>query len=113
MAAVSVSIRAMSDVAFVRIGRFKARPDHVDDLPVIYEREAMPRIRAAAGNISVLLLRQHPAADEFLAITIWRSRADADAYSTSGQAAAMVETIRHAFAGPPVLTEYDAFGVSR
>jgi quinol monooxygenase YgiN len=98
-------------MAFVRIGQFTARPEHVNDLRTTYERDAIPRIRAASGNISAVLLQQHQATDEFLAITIWRTRADAEAYDASGQAAAMVATIRHAFAAPPVLTTYDAFGI--
>jgi len=98
-------------MAFVRVGQFKARPELVETLRTTYERDAIPKIRAAPGNVSAVLLHQHQAPDEFLAITIWRTRADADAYDASGQAAAMVATIRHAFAGPPVLTTYDAYGI--
>ena len=98
-------------MAYVRIGQFTARPDHVDEVRTIYERDAIPKIRAAHGNVSAVLLQQHETTTEFLAISIWRTRADAEAYDASGQAAAMVATIRHAFAAPPVLTTYDAYGV--
>jgi len=98
-------------MAFVRIGQFKAKPELVTELCETYERDAIPAIRAATGNVSAVLLQQHEAPDEFLAITVWRTRADAEAYDASGQAAQMVAKVRHAFAGPPTLRTYDAFGV--
>ncbi len=98
-------------MAYVRIGQFQARPELVDELRTIYERDAIPKIRAAHGNVSAVLRQQHDATTEFLAISVWRTRADAEAYDASGQAAAMAATIRHAFAAPPVLRTYDAYGV--
>jgi len=42
---------------------------------------------------------------------VWNTRADAEAYDASGQAAAMVAKVKHAFATPPVLVTYDAYGI--
>lgn len=99
-------------MAFVRIGQFKALPDTTEQLRAIYETEAIPAIRAADGNISAVLLQQHQARDTFMAITVWSTVEDAERYDRSGQAA-MVDKIRFAFAGPPSLSTYDAFGVSQ
>ncbi|WP_217574065.1 putative quinol monooxygenase [Mesorhizobium sp. GbtcB19] len=99
-------------MAFVRVGQFKALPERVEELCAIYEAEAIPAIRAARGNISAVLLQQHHARDAFMAITVWNSAEDAERYERSGQASAMVEKIRFAFAGPPSLATYDAFGIS-
>jgi len=98
-------------MAFVRVGRFEAQPQSRDRLRVIYETEAIPVIRAAPGNISAALLQDQVAADSFLAITVWHSQADAEAHERSGQARAMVDKIRFAFAGPPTLRTYQAFGI--
>lgn len=98
-------------MAFVRIGQFKALPDQIERLRAIYETEAIPAIRAASGNVSALLLQQHQAPDSFLAITIWSTVEDAERYDRSGQAAAMVDKIRFAFASPPSLNTYDVFGI--
>ena len=98
-------------MAFVRIGQFKVLPDKTDELRVIYEKEAIPAIRAASGNVSAVLLQQCEAPDTFMAITVWRTKADAETYDKSGQAATMVNKIRYAFAGPPTLNTYDAYGV--
>lgn len=89
----------------------KRFPDRAADLRSIYEGEAIPVIRAARGNISAVLLQQHEARDSFMAITVWECAADAELYDRSGQATAMVEKIRFAFAGPPSLATYDACGV--
>ena len=97
-------------MTFVRIGQFKALPDKTEELKRVYAAEAIPAIRSAAGNVSAVLLQQHEAAESFLAITVWKTEADAIAYDRSGQAATMVDRIRFAFAGPPTLTTYDAFG---
>jgi heme-degrading monooxygenase HmoA len=98
-------------MAFVRIGQFKAKRDHIEELCRIYERDAIPAIKSAPGNVSAVLLQQHQEDDTFLAITLWKSREDAAAYEKSGAAAQMVSKVRHTFASPPTLTTYDAFGV--
>jgi quinol monooxygenase YgiN len=98
-------------MAFVRIGRFKALTDKIDELCRIYERDAIPAIRTAPGNISAALLQQEGAADTFLAITVWQSRDDAELYDRSGQAQQMVGKIKHAFAGPPTLETYATYGI--
>jgi quinol monooxygenase YgiN len=98
-------------MAFVRIGQFKAFPEKTDELRRIYEHEAIPAIRAASGNVSAVLLQQHEAPDCFMAITVWNSKADAETYDKSGQAATMVNKIRFAFTGPPTLSTYEAYGV--
>ncbi|MFO0600974.1 MAG: antibiotic biosynthesis monooxygenase [Myxococcaceae bacterium] len=98
---------------FVRIGQFQAKPGEAEVLSATYEREAIPAIRAAPGNVSAVLLRQHQQADTFLAITIWRSKDAAEAYDRSGLAQQMVNSIRQHFAGPPSLTTYDAYGIPK
>ncbi|MEO6610210.1 MAG: antibiotic biosynthesis monooxygenase [Aestuariivirga sp.] len=98
-------------MTYVRIGHFKSKSDSAAELCRIYEQEAIPEIRASEGNVSAALLRQHQEADAFLAITLWRTRASAEAYDASGAAARVVGKVRHLFDGPPTLTTYDAFGV--
>jgi quinol monooxygenase YgiN len=97
-------------MSFVRIGTFRAKPEQVDELISIFERDVQPAMRAAPGNLSACLLRQHDANDTFLACTAWRTREDAERYEQSGSAQENVGKLRHAFAGPPSLTTYDGFG---
>jgi quinol monooxygenase YgiN len=98
-------------MAFVRVGLFKAKNGSADDLRRTYSAEAIPVIRAAKGNAGALLLKPHEAENDFLAITIWTTREDAELYDRSGQAQNMVDKIRYMFAAPPRLLTYDAYGV--
>ena len=97
-------------MVFVRIGMFEAAVDKADDLLQLYESAAMPLVRSAPGNAGAFLLRERENPRRFTAITVWRAQADAEAYERSGLAARVVDTIRHAFAGPPRLITCD--GVS-
>jgi len=97
-------------MSFVRIGTFKSKVDQIDELITIFERDVQPAMRAATGNVSACLLRQHDATDTFLACTAWRTREDAERYEQSGQAALNVGKMRHTFAGPPALATYDGYG---
>lgn len=96
---------------FVRVGEFRTKEGTADEVARIYEGEAIPAIRGLSGNLTALLLRQHEQPDRFLAITIWRTSADAEAYDKSGLAQEMASKIRHAFAGPPTLTTYEVYGI--
>jgi quinol monooxygenase YgiN len=100
-------------MTFVRVGRFKVKDGAVDELCRAYAAEAIPAIRAAKGNAGAFLLRPHEPESDFLAVTVWISREDAEAYDRSGQAQKMVDTIRHLFASPPKLLTYDAYGFER
>jgi quinol monooxygenase YgiN len=97
-------------MSFVRIGTFRAKPDQVDTLIAIFESDVQPAMRAAEGNVSACLLRQHGEGELFLACTAWRSREDAERYEKSGLAQENVGKLRHTFAGPPTLTTYDGYG---
>lgn len=96
---------------FVRVGEFQTKDGAADEVARIHESEAIPAIRRASGNLGALLLRQHQQPGRFLAVTIWQTSADAEAYEKSGMAQEMVSKIRNAFAGPPTLTTYDAYGI--
>jgi heme-degrading monooxygenase HmoA len=84
---------------FVRIGKFKAKENLIPELCQTYSNEAIPAIRAAKGNISAVLLQQHESKEDFLAITIWKTKEDAEAYDKSGQAQQMIGKVKHTFSG--------------
>ncbi|EQA46638.1 antibiotic biosynthesis monooxygenase [Leptospira broomii serovar Hurstbridge str. 5399] len=98
-------------MAFVRIGKFKAKPERVVEICLTYEKEAIPTIRKAEGNISAALLQEKTDPESFLAITVWQTEEDAATYERSGLAQEMVNKIRSGFAAPPTLVTYNAFGI--
>ena len=99
-------------MAYVRIGRFHTQPGMGDEVRDIYTREAIPAIRASDGNVSATLLEDETEPGSFMAVTIWADVEAAERYDRSGKAAQMVATVRHAFAGPPELSTWTAWGIN-
>lgn len=93
---------------WIRIGSFLVNPDKVEGLRRTYNEQAAPRVRASAGNLGCLLLEPAVAGEPFLVITIWRDRAAAESYESSGAAGEVVSLVRSFFAGPPTLRAYES-----
>ncbi len=91
---------------FVRMGSFRVVPGGVEHLRRIYLGECAPIVKAAAGNLDCCLLESNADPDQFAAWTVWSSEEHATAYEASGTAKAVVEKVRHLFAGPPTLASY-------
>jgi heme-degrading monooxygenase HmoA len=95
------------DVMWIRLGSFAVKAGQQEQLRAIYNNQAVPKVRACAGNVACLLLEPATAGDdEFIACTIWASREDGEAYESSGAAREVVGLVRQYFAGPPVLKSY-------
>jgi len=88
------------------MGAFAVKPGEVERLKRSYNECAVPKVRACSGNLACLLLEPALAGEAFSVITIWESRAAAEAYEASGSAAEVVSLVRDCFAGPPTLASY-------
>jgi quinol monooxygenase YgiN len=93
---------------WIRVGLFSAKPGAVDRLKQTYNELAVPKVRACPGNVACLLLVPEVDGDPFMAVTIWETRAAADAYESGGSALAVVSLVREFFAGPPKLVSYQS-----
>ena len=93
---------------WIRVGSFTVKPGETDNLRTTYNESAVPKVRAHAGNLGCLLLEPVAPDDDFLVVTIWESRAAAEAYEASGGAAEVVALVRQFFAGPPGLRSYES-----
>ena len=91
---------------WIRMGTFAVKPAEVDRLKRTYNGVAVPKVRACPGNLACLLLEPTTENEPFSVITIWDTRAAAEAYEASGSAAEVVALVRDCFAGPPRLTSY-------
>ena len=91
---------------WIRLGSFAVVPGKVGELRVTYNRECVPVVRAAAGNVDCYLMESVDDAERCVVCTIWESEAAAAAYDASGTAQAMVGKVRAFFAGPPTLASY-------
>lgn len=99
---------------FVRLGSFEVVPGRLDELRAIYNRDCVPIVKAAPGNVDVYLMEPAdgagPGTGPIIACTIWRTEADAVAYEASGTAREVVARVKPLFAGPPTLRSYRITG---
>ncbi len=93
---------------YVRLTTVKPHADKIAELVSIYNSEVVPQVKKAKGNIDIFLLEPAQKGDDYISITMWNSKADGDAYESSGQYKTMVDKVRHTFAAPPVLKTYEA-----
>lgn len=91
---------------WIRLGSFAVVAGKLDELRASYQRDCVPLVRAAAGNVDCYLMESADEADRCVACTIWQTEDAAKAYEASGAAAAVVAKVRAFFAGPPTLASY-------
>jgi heme-degrading monooxygenase HmoA len=91
------------------MGMFRVKAGQLEQLRATYNERAVPKVRSHRGCLGCLLLEPAaPRDDPFIACTIWASRADGDAYESSGSAQEVVGYLRDHFAGPPILKSYES-----
>jgi quinol monooxygenase YgiN len=93
---------------WIRLGSFPVLPGKASELRRTYNEQAVPQVRACAGNVGCLLLEPPNESEPYVAITIWKDRAAGEAYESSGAAAGVVALVRGYFAGPPSLQAYES-----
>ena len=93
---------------WIRMGTFAVKASEVERLKQTYNGVAVPKVRSCPGNLACLLLEPANASEPFSVITIWETRAAAEAYEASGSAGEVVALVRDCFAGPPTLISYSS-----
>ena len=96
---------------WARVGSFLVKPDQTANLRTTYNEQAVPKVRAQPGNVGCLLLEPNVESEPFLVITVWKDRAAADTYESSGAAKEVVALVSAFFAGPPTLRSYESASV--
>ncbi|HVV53278.1 MAG TPA: antibiotic biosynthesis monooxygenase family protein [Polyangia bacterium] len=91
---------------FIRLGSFEVAPGRLDELRATYDRDCVPLVKAAPGNLDVYLMEPAEGTGPLVACTVWRTEADAAAYEASGTAKEVVARVKPLFAGPPTLRSY-------
>jgi quinol monooxygenase YgiN len=91
---------------WIRLGSFSVAAGKVAELRAAYNRDCVPVVRAAAGNLDCYLMESAEDPERCVVCTVWQSEDAAKAYEASGTAAAVVGKVRGFFAGPPTLASY-------
>jgi heme-degrading monooxygenase HmoA len=92
---------------FVRLTFFDFLPDQLENLKRIYHDEIVPIVKKQKGNIGVWLLEPTESNDQFISLTEWKSRADADVYESSGTYRELVNKVKEMYRSKPVLKTYN------
>jgi quinol monooxygenase YgiN len=90
------SLKEENDL-FVRIVSAKIQKGKVDEFKDIYSSEILPVLKATKGCLYAFLSENLKEMDEFLSVSIWRSKAEADDYENSGMFEELSKKVKHTF----------------
>jgi heme-degrading monooxygenase HmoA len=90
----------------VRLTYLSFLPNNLVQAKQIYHDEVVPTVRKQKGNIDCRLLEPMDTGDEYISLTSWETKADADAYHSSGIYRDLVNKVKKDFAKDPVLKVY-------
>ena len=90
----------------VRLTYISFLPQNIQQAKMAYNEQVVPVVRQQKGNIDCRLLEPMEKTDEYISMTTWETKADADAYHSSGIYKELVEKVRKDFAKDPVLKVY-------
>ena len=91
---------------YVRLTYLSFLPGNVDEAKKIYNEELAPVVRKQKGNLDCRMLEPVDKADDYISMTTWDTKEDADAYQSSGVYKQLVDRVREKFSKPPVLKVY-------
>lgn len=69
---------------YLRMVSMRVQPEKREEFRSIFENDVLPQLRSAAGCLYVYLVENVEQKDEWLSISIWGSKEDADHYEQSG-----------------------------
>ena len=90
----------------VRLVSFAVSPDKVEAMKKFHNEEAVPVVRSQKGNLDCRLLEPVNKDDDYISMTTWDSRENADAYQNAGVYKKLVEKARPLFKSDPALQVY-------
>lgn len=93
---------------YVRLTYCKFLSDSIKGAKKIYREEIIPTVKKQKGNIGVHLFEPVDKSDDFISVTQWESKADADAYEASGVYKGLIRMLEDFFSKEPVLKTYVA-----
>jgi len=81
-------------IRFARRAVLRAKPEKVDEFLSTMKDEVNPQLSKEKGIRRVYLLRDANRQNEFVSLTLWNTKSDADAYESTGHFSANKDRIR-------------------
>ena len=95
----------------VRLTYLNFLPEKEDEAKRVYHDEIVAIVKKQKGNLDCRLLEPVDKSDAYISMTVWDTKADADAYHNSGVYKELVEKVRNDYSTEPVLKGYTAESV--
>ena len=92
----------------VRLTYLNFLPGKAEEAKRIYNGEIVGIVKSQKGNLDCRLLEPVEKTDDYISMTTWETKADADAYHSSGVYRQLVEKVKNDFSIEPVLKVYTA-----
>lgn len=93
---------------FVRLTFCKFTPEAIADVKKIYREDIVPVVQQQKGSLGVLLLEPIDKADDFVSVSRWRTKADADAYDKGDLYKSLSDKFSGFLTKEPILRSYEA-----
>lgn len=91
---------------FVRLTYLAFLPGKVEEAKKIYNGEIVPIVKKQKGNLDCRMLEPLDRTDDYISMTVWDNKTDADAYHVSGTYKQLVERVQALYSKNPVLKVY-------
>ena len=91
---------------YARMIQLTAKSGQGKDLTKMMKERTLPILRQQAGFVDALALNSDTEPNQFVGITIWNSKEDADKY-LSGQARQVLESIKPLLEGEPTFRTFN------
>jgi quinol monooxygenase YgiN len=93
---------------FLRLTYFGFKPEKLKELKKFYNEVAIPTLKKQKGNLECKLLEPVDKKEDYISMTTWEKKEDADAYHNSGVYKNLVDQVRPFFSKEPVLRVYES-----
>ena len=88
---------------YVRLTYLAFLPDKVEEAKKIYNNEIVPVVKKQKGNLDCRMLEPLDKSDDYISMTVWDNKEDADAYHVGGVYKQMVNKVQALYSKNPVL----------
>ncbi len=96
---------------YVRLTYLNFLPGKAEEAKKIYNTELAPVVKQQKGNLDCRLLEPTDKANDYISMTTWESKEQADAYQSSGVYSQLVNRVKEFYTKDPVLRVYSTESV--
>jgi len=97
----------MEEIRFARRVSLRAKPDRIPEFLSRMKESVFPGLRKEKGIRRIYLLKDTSKENEFVSLTLWNSKSDADAYESSGHFSANRDKVRELLEEDPGVSQFE------